>query len=54
MFTGPLMKQYRWVKPELVAQIRFHEWTDDGRLRSSAFIGFRPDKIAKDVTREST
>ena len=52
--TEEEMMQYRWVKPDLVAQIRFHEWTDDGRLRSSAFVGLRSDKIAKDVRREST
>lgn len=52
--TTDEMKQFRWLKPELVAQIRFHEWTDDGRLRSSAFEGLRTDKSAKDVRREST
>jgi len=52
--TAGEMKQFCWVKPELVVQVRFHEWTDDGRLRSSAFVGFRTDKRAKNVTRDIT
>jgi bifunctional non-homologous end joining protein LigD len=41
-----------WVKPELVAQIGFSEWTEDGKLRHPRFIGLRDDKKVKDVTRE--
>ncbi len=41
-----------WVKPELVAQIRFVEWTSEGRLRHAAFLGLRPDKSAREVRRE--
>ena len=37
----------QWVKPELVAQIRFVEWTAEGRLRHAAFLGLRPDKSAR-------
>ncbi len=47
-------KQFRWLKPELVAQIRFHEWTDVGRLGSPAFVGIRVDKNPMDVIREAT
>ncbi|MFF0001092.1 DNA polymerase ligase N-terminal domain-containing protein [Streptomyces avermitilis] len=42
----------RWVKPALVAQIAFTEWTRDGMLRHSRFLGLRDDKTARDVVRE--
>jgi bifunctional non-homologous end joining protein LigD len=42
----------RWVKPKLVAQIQFTEWTDDGILRHPSFQGLREDKKAADVVRE--
>jgi bifunctional non-homologous end joining protein LigD len=38
-----------WVKPQLVAQVRFTEWTDDGRLRHPAYLGLRDDKKPEDV-----
>ena len=38
------------MKPELVAQVRYTEVTDDGRLRHPAYLGLRDDKVAKDVT----
>jgi bifunctional non-homologous end joining protein LigD len=42
-----------WIKPKLVAQIGFSEWTRDGRLRHPRFLGLRDDKAARDVVRES-
>ncbi|HVV21836.1 MAG TPA: non-homologous end-joining DNA ligase [Pseudonocardiaceae bacterium] len=42
-----------WVRPELVAQIGFAEWTPDGRLRHPRFQGLRTDKSATEVARES-
>jgi DNA ligase D-like protein (predicted ligase) len=45
-------KDVTWVKPELVAQIGFTEWTRDGRLRHPRFLGLREDKAASDVVRE--
>ena len=42
-----------WVKPKLVAQVRFTEWTSDGILRQPVYLGLRDDKRAKQVTRES-
>jgi len=39
-----------WVKPLLVAQVRYTEITDDGRLRHPAYLGLRDDKLPKDVT----
>lgn len=41
-----------WVKPKLVAQIGFEEWTKYGKLRQPRFLGLREDKEAKDVVRE--
>jgi bifunctional non-homologous end joining protein LigD len=46
------MNNCRWLKPELVAQIEFAEWTPDGHLRHSKFVGLRDDKDARSVTRE--
>jgi bifunctional non-homologous end joining protein LigD len=43
----------RWVRPELVAQIAFGEWTRDGRLRHPRYLGLRDDKPAREVVRES-
>ncbi len=42
----------RWVRPELVAELAFGEWTSDGRLRHPSYLGLRDDKAAADVTRE--
>ena len=41
-----------WVKPALVAQVRFATWTADDLVRQAAFLGLREDKAAKDVRRE--
>ena len=43
------MAEMQWVNPELVAQIRFVEWTEERHLRHAAFVGLRGDKRAKDV-----
>jgi bifunctional non-homologous end joining protein LigD len=42
----------RWVKPELVAQVRFTEWTRDLLLRQPTYLGLRLDKSAREVTLE--
>ncbi len=41
-----------WVRPELVAQVRFATWTADDVVRHAAFLGLREDKAAKEVRRE--
>ncbi len=41
-----------WVKPELVVEARFSEWTRDGYLRQPAYLGLRPDKAAAEVVAE--
>jgi bifunctional non-homologous end joining protein LigD len=44
--------EMHWTKPQVVAQIKFVEWTAENRLRHAAFLGLRPDKSAKEVRRE--
>ena len=41
-----------WVEPELVAEVRFAEWTNDGRLRAPVYVALRDDKPADEVRRE--
>src|SRR4030095_16014209 len=50
--TKEEMKNCQWLKPELVAQIEFAEWTPDNHLRHSKFIGLREDKEAREVVQE--
>lgn len=51
--TASAMREVTWVKPELVCQVRFTEWTDDGLLRHPVFLGLRNDKSARQVVREA-
>jgi bifunctional non-homologous end joining protein LigD len=46
------MKRCRWVKPAMVCQVKFTEWTRDDRLRQPVFLGLRDDKKADEVIRE--
>jgi bifunctional non-homologous end joining protein LigD len=48
----PIPRGTHWVRPELVAQIGFAEWTNDGHLRQPRFLGLRDDKRPPDVVRE--
>lgn len=41
-----------WVKPKLVAEVKFTEWTSAGEMRHPVFLGLRTDKKATEVTRE--
>ncbi len=41
-----------WVKPKLVAEVKFTEWTSGGEMRHPVFLGLRTDKKATDVVRE--
>ncbi len=43
-----------WVRPSLVAQVKFTEWTADDRLRHPVYLGLRDDKNPEDVVRERT
>jgi bifunctional non-homologous end joining protein LigD len=47
-------EEAHWVRPEVVVEVKFNEWTDDGRLRQPIFLGVRDDKDAREVTREAT
>ena len=50
--TKAKMALCRWLKPVLVGQFEFLEWTGDHHLRHTKFIGLREDKPAREVTRE--
>jgi DNA ligase D-like protein (predicted ligase) len=50
--TAAKMKDCVWLKPELVGQFEFLEWTPDNHLRHSKFIALRDDKQARNVGRE--
>ncbi len=48
----PASKAVQWIKPKLVCQVKFTEWTGDGSMRHPVFLGLRKDKAAKEVKRE--
>ena len=50
--TREEMKNCVWVRPELIAQIEFIEWTPGGHLRHSKFVGLRDDKDPGEIVRE--
>lgn len=50
--TAAEMRRCHWVKPTLVAQVKFSEWTRDGHLRQPVFLGLREDKPAREVRME--
>ncbi|TMA54375.1 MAG: DNA ligase D [Deltaproteobacteria bacterium] len=49
---GSLGRHAHWVKPTLVAEVAFTEWTSDGKIRHPSFQGLRDDKPVSDVRRE--
>ena len=51
--TGAEGRRAHWVKPQLVAEVSFTEWTRDGTLRHPSFEGLREDKPARDIVREA-
>jgi DNA ligase D-like protein (predicted ligase) len=51
--TAAKMADCRWLNPVLVGQFEYVEWTPEGHLRHSRFMGLREDKKAKDVRRDS-
>ena len=52
-FGPPEMRRgSHWVEPDLVAQVEFTQWTDEGRMRQPVFLGFRDDRDARHVVRE--
>ena len=50
--TAAEMRRCHWVKPVMVCQVKFTEWTRDDRLRQPVFLGLREDKKASEVMRE--
>ncbi len=55
-FSSPVKtnEPAHWVRPDLVAQVRFTEWTADGKLRHPVYLGLRDDKRPEEVRRETS
>jgi ATP-dependent DNA ligase len=52
-FGSPLvLSRVHWVRPELVAEVTYLEWTNDGLLRQVVYQGLREDKPASEVRRD--
>ena len=51
--TGLPRARVHWVRPEIVVQVGFMEWTSGGKLRHPSLIGIREDKLAREVVREA-
>src|SRR5215211_9493893 len=51
--TPSMMKKMHWVNPKFIAEIKFAEWTRDGKLRAPVFTGLRDDKKPSEVIREA-
>jgi len=51
-YSQPELGRCSCLKPQLVCQIKFAEWTQDGKLRQPVFLGLRDDKNPKDVVQE--
>jgi bifunctional non-homologous end joining protein LigD len=51
--TPSMMTRMHWVNPTFVAEIKFAEWTRDGKLRAPVFLGLRDDKKPREVVREA-
>jgi len=53
-FVGaPRLPEAVWVEPDVVAEVKFTEWTDDGVLRQPVFMGLRVDKPPSEIVRET-
>jgi bifunctional non-homologous end joining protein LigD len=50
---APVLKEARWVKPELVCECAFTEWTREGSMRHPRFLGLREDKTPAECVREA-
>jgi bifunctional non-homologous end joining protein LigD len=48
-----ILRGPRWLRPELIAELEYGEWTGDGRLRHPSYLGLRDDKAASEVTRDA-
>jgi ATP-dependent DNA ligase len=53
-FSSPLvLSRVHWVRPEIVVEVKYLAWTDDGMLRQVVYEGIREDKPAREVVRET-
>ena len=52
-FADEVTTETRWVRPELVVEVKFTEWTQEGRLRAPVFLGLRDDVDPRQVGRET-
>ena len=52
VLTAEDMTALRWVKPKIVVEVSFVEWTRDGLLRHPEFVGVRDDKRPTEIRRE--
>jgi bifunctional non-homologous end joining protein LigD len=52
--TPKTNERAHWVKPKVVVEVKFSEWTGDGKLRQPIYLGTRDDKKASEVGRESS
>jgi bifunctional non-homologous end joining protein LigD len=52
--TGSEARGVHWVKPDLVAEVKFAEWTHEGSVRQASFQGLREDKPPRSITREKS
>ncbi len=50
---APKLKEVHWLEPDLVANVRFTEWTKAGQIRHPAYLGLRDDKDPREVVREA-
>jgi bifunctional non-homologous end joining protein LigD len=48
-----ILRGPRWLRPVLIAELEYGEWTGDGRLRHPSYLGLRDDKPASEVTRDA-
>ncbi len=51
--TPAMMRRCHWINPVFVCQVKFAEWTREGKLRQPVFFGLRDDKSATDITRHA-
>jgi len=42
-----------WIQPQLVCEVKFAEWTQEGLMRQAVFLGLREDKAPQDIRREA-
>lgn len=48
-----MLRKVTWVEPKLLCEVKFNEWTQDGRLRAPVFVGLREDKAPTEAVREA-